>query len=197
MMFLLAILLGYLFGSIPFGLVLSYMAGYGDIRKIGSGNIGATNVLRTGNKPLAFVTLMLDSGKGAIAALTAMYLINDQAAIFAGLAAIIGHMFPVWLKFKGGKGVATTLGTLLAAVPTVGVFACLTWLVMALIFRISSLSALVAVALSPIAAHFIYGDAQVSGVCGIIALLVWVKHRANIQRLIKGEEPKIGKKKDK
>ena len=197
MMFLLAILLGYLFGSIPFGLVLSYMAGYGDIRKIGSGNIGATNVLRTGNKPLAFVTLVLDSGKGAIAALTAMYLINDQAAIFAGLAAIIGHMFPVWLKFKGGKGVATTLGTLLAAVPTVGVFACLTWLVMALIFRISSLSALVAVALSPSAAHFIYGDAQVSGVCGIIALLVWVKHRANIQRLIKGEEPKIGKKKDK
>lgn len=197
MMFTLAIILGYLFGSIPFGLVLCFMAGYGDVRKIGSGNIGATNVLRTGNKPLAFVTLLLDSGKGAIAAVTAMHLINDQAAIFAGLAAIIGHMFPVWLKFKGGKGVATTLGTLLAAVPTVGVFACITWLLMALIFRISSLSALVAVALSPIAAHFIYGDPQVSGVCGVIALLVWVKHRTNIQRLIKGEEPKIGKKKDK
>lgn len=194
MMFTISIIAGYLFGSIPFGLVLARLAGYGDIRKIGSGNIGATNVLRTGNKPLAFVTLVLDSGKGAIAAVTAMYLLDTHAGMYAGLAAIIGHMFPIWLKFKGGKGVATTLGTLLAAVPTVGILACLTWLVMAALFRISSLSALIAIALSPIAAHVIYADPQISGVCSVIALLVWIKHRTNIQRLIKGEEPKIGKK---
>lgn len=207
----------YLLGSVPFGLLLTRMMGYGDIRKIGSGNIGATNVLRTGNKWLALATLIFDATKGILAALGLLLVfpLSQQCfpseadcqisyyGVFAhyglifSLFGILGHMFPIWLKFKGGKGVATTLGALLAFVPVVGITACLTWLVMALVFRISSLSALVAIALTPIVAHFAYDSALISGICGIIALLVWVKHRANIQRLIKGEEPKIGKKKDK
>lgn len=189
-----AAILGYLFGSIPFGLVLSKLAGYGDIRKIGSGNIGATNVLRTGNKPLALAVLLLDSGKGAAAVLAAHHFGTFEAAMAAGLFAILGHMFPVWLKFKGGKGVATTLGMLLALAPTVGAGACLVWLMTAALFRYSSLAALGAIFATPALAHIIYADAHLTGVCAIITVLVWFKHRANIQRLVKGEEPKIGKK---
>lgn len=192
---ILAIAFGYILGSIPFGLVLSYLFGYGDIRKIGSGNIGATNVLRTGNKPLAFATLVLDIGKGAIAVLIVKYFVHFDTAVFTGLAAILGHMFPVCLKFKGGKGVATTIGTYIALVPIVGLISVGTWIFMAVVFRYSSLSALIALAVAPVAAHALYGDIQLTAVCALIAVIVWAKHHQNIRRLIKGEEPKIGKKK--
>jgi glycerol-3-phosphate acyltransferase PlsY len=181
-------------GSIPFGLVLTRLAGYGDIRAIGSGNIGATNVLRTGNKKLALLTLLLDGAKGAVAVLIARHFGGEDAALIAGFAAILGHLFPVWLEFKGGKGVATSLGMLLALAPWVGIIACLAWLGMALTFRISSLAALTAFLAAPFAAHFLYHDATLSGICSVIALIVWAKHRANIQRLFSGEEPRIGKK---
>ena len=194
MIYLLAALFGYLLGSIPFGLVLSKMAGYGDIRKIGSGNIGATNVLRTGNKPLALATLVLDIGKGAIAASIILAFVNYNAALVAGLFALIGHCFPIWLKFKGGKGVATTLGTFIAIQPLLGLITCGIWLISALIFRISSLSALIAVGITPTIAHFLYGNANLSGFCAAVAALVYIKHRENIKRLFEGQEPRIGKK---
>ncbi|SMH59553.1 acyl-phosphate glycerol-3-phosphate acyltransferase [Azospirillum lipoferum] len=189
-------LLGYLLGSIPFGLVLTRMAGLGDIRQIGSGNIGATNVLRTGNKPLALATLLLDSGKGAIAALLAFLwagpaFLGLEAAVLAAGGAMLGHSFPVWLGFKGGKGVATALGVLLAVCWPAGLLACLTWLVMAAVFRISSLSALTALALSPLTGWY-FGGPLVAGLCLFIAVLVFVRHEANIRRLLKGEEPRIG-----
>lgn len=185
---------GYLLGSVPFGLVLTRAAGLGDIRQIGSGNIGATNVLRTGNKPLAAATLILDSGKGAIAALLALWLGGESAALVAGGAAMLGHSFPVWLGFKGGKGVATALGVLLAVAWPVGLGACLTWLATAAIFRISSLSALVAIGLSPLSAYYFAGP-ETAGLALFIAVLVFVRHAANIRRLLAGEEPKIGAKK--
>lgn len=180
---------GYLLGSIPFGLVLTRLAGLGDIRKIGSGNIGATNVLRTGNKPLALAVLLLDSGKGAIAVLLAAH-INDEAALAAGLGAVLGHLFPVWLGFKGGKGVATTLGTLLALAWPVGLIACAVWLAVALIFRISSAAALTAIAATPVAA-LILKTPTLAVTALLIAALVWYKHAANISRLLKGTEPRI------
>lgn len=198
MMIIALVIIGsYLLGSIPFGLVLCKLAGYGDIRQIGSGNIGATNVLRTGNKPLALLTLILDSGKGALAVMITALLTdyNFNLCMIAAFAVLLGHLFPVWLKFKGGKGVATTLGTLIALAPGVGISACALWLVTAAIFRYSSLAALVAIGLSPVLAHVLYGDANLSGLCGLIALLVYFKHRANIKRLFAGSEPKIGKKK--
>jgi glycerol-3-phosphate acyltransferase PlsY len=188
-----AAVLGYLLGSIPFGLVLTRAAGFGDIRKIGSGNIGATNVLRTGNKPLALATLLLDGGKGAIAALIAAQF-SPLLAVIAGGAALLGHLFPVWLGFKGGKGVATTLGTLLAVNWMVGIAACLTWLAVAFGFRISSLSALVAVALSPLYAYILGTGPQVV-FAAFAAALVWIRHSDNIGRMLKGTEPRIGKKK--
>lgn len=191
---LLAALGGYVLGSIPFGLVLCRLAGYGDIRAIGSGNIGATNVLRTGNKPLAALTLILDAGKGAASVLIARALLGEDAALIAGFFAVAGHMFPVWLKFRGGKGVATTLGTVLALSLPVGAVACGVWLLTAVTFRYSSLAALVAMLAAPVAANFMVHDNALGGVCGFIALLVWFKHRPNIHRLIKGEEPKIGRK---
>ena len=188
-------LVGYLLGSIPFGLILTKAAGMGDIRSIGSGNIGATNVLRTGNKKLAAATLLLDGVKGAVAVLLARYIAHDDAALWAGLFSILGHIFPVWLNYKGGKGVATTLGVLLALVPLAGAIACLVWLVMAVLFRISSLSALVAMLSAPVSVFFLYHhDPRFTLVCAMIAALVWYTHRANIRRLLKGEEPKIGKK---
>lgn len=194
-----AALLGYLLGSIPFGLVLTRLAGLGDIRQIGSGNIGATNVLRTGNKALAFATLLLDSGKGAVAALVALDLAGRflgpdmamMAAVLAAGGAMLGHSFPVWLGFKGGKGVATAIGVLLAVCWPVGLLACLTWLVVAGLFRISSLSALTAIALSPLTGWW-FGGPLVAGLCLFIAILVFIRHEANIRRLLKGEEPKIG-----
>jgi len=192
---LVTIVLGYLLGSIPFGLLLTSMAGLGDIRKIGSGNIGATNVLRTGNKRLALATLLLDGGKGAVAVLLARACFFDpRLAVIAGACAFLGHLFPVWLKFKGGKGVATALGTWLALSWPIGVLACLTWLVVALVFRYSSLSALLAVALAPIYAIWLGTPPLIWFGIGV-AVLVWIRHHENIRRLLKGEEPKIGKKK--
>tara|TARA_A100001015_G_scaffold315084_1_gene426049 strand:+ start:3538 stop:4197 length:660 start_codon:yes stop_codon:yes gene_type:complete len=193
---LLAALLGYILGAIPFGLVLCFATGHGDIRKIGSGNIGATNVLRTGNKLLAFATLIGDVGKGGAAVFAASLLFDDPyAMMLAGFAAIIGHIFPVWLKFKGGKGVATTLGTYLVLAPYVGLATCGTWLVMAVLFRYSSLSALIAILLSPLYAFFFYNNIPLTILLGLITIIVWVKHHTNIRRLLKGEEPKIGSKK--
>lgn len=194
MIYALAAIFGYILGSIPFGLVLCKIAGLGDIRKIGSGNIGATNVLRTGNKPLALATLMLDSGKGAIAVAIAYFLFDFNAAMIAGFAALVGHCYPVWLKFKGGKGVATTLGTLLALSPILGSITCMIWMLTALLFRLSSLAALVAVGFTPLISHYLYHNPNLSGLCALIAALVYIKHRENIKRLFKGEEPKIGQK---
>jgi glycerol-3-phosphate acyltransferase PlsY len=199
--FLAAFVGGYLLGSIPFGVVLTRLAGLGDIRKIGSGNIGATNVLRTGRKGLAAATLLLDGAKGAVAVLIGG-LWGPDIALLAGFGALLGHLFPVWLNFKGGKGVATALGILLAINWPVGVAACLTWLVVALVFRYSSLAALVALAAAPAYAWFLPllwappniagGDLQVAQFAAIIAVLVWAKHHTNIRRLLRGEEPRIG-----
>ena len=186
-----ALLGGYLLGSIPFGLVLTRIAGLGDIRAIGSGNIGTTNVLRTGRKGLAAATLLLDGGKGAAAVLIAG-LWGPDTALAAGFGALLGHLFPVWLTFKGGKGVATALGVLLAIAWPVGVAACLTWLAVAFLFRLSSLSALVSLALSPLFAWLFMKDLQLVQFMAFIAVLVWLKHHANIRRLLKGEEPRIG-----
>jgi acyl phosphate:glycerol-3-phosphate acyltransferase len=183
---------GYGIGSIPFGLVLTKWAGLGDIRSIGSGNIGATNVLRTGKKHLAFLTLLLDGGKGAFVVWLAQNLGGDMPLI-AGFGALLGHLFPVWLKFKGGKGVATTLGTLLALSWPVGGLACLTWLIVAAVFRYSSLSALLAVALTPFYA-LLFASPALAVWCALVAGIVIAKHHTNIRRLIAGTEPKIGKK---
>jgi acyl phosphate:glycerol-3-phosphate acyltransferase len=192
---LLAALGGYLLGSVPFGLVLTRAAGLGDIRAIGSGNIGATNVLRTGRKGLALATLLLDGGKGAIAVLLARWLAgNETAFLAAGFAAVLGHNFPVWLGFKGGKGVATTFGTLFAVSWPVGAACCLTWIVVAAVFRISSLSALAGLALAP-AFAFHFAGPSYAAMAGGLAVLGFVRHKANIIRLIRGEEPRIGKKK--
>jgi len=186
---------GYLLGSIPFGLVLTKAAGLGDIRAIGSGNIGATNVLRTGRKGLALATLLLDGGKGAMAALAALFLLGRDPMLVAAFAAVLGHNFPVWLGFKGGKGVATTLGTLMACSWPAGLACCGTWLVVAFAFRISSLSALAALALSPVYAFYVLGVRKRRPMAAGLAVLGFIRHHANIKRLLKGEEPRIGKKK--
>ncbi len=184
---------GYLLGSIPFGLILTELAGLGDVRKIGSGNIGATNVLRTGNKALALATLLLDAGKGAVAVVAARLLFGPEAAIIGGAAALLGHMFPAWLRFRGGKGVATGLGVLLAMAWQVGLVACAVWLLAALLFRYSSLAALMALAASPVAAWFL-ADRQIAGLALFLAALVWLRHHENIRRLLKGEESRIGRR---
>ncbi|HEY8964743.1 MAG TPA: glycerol-3-phosphate 1-O-acyltransferase PlsY [Alphaproteobacteria bacterium] len=191
---LISLIFGYVLGSIPFGLVITKLAGLGDIRDIGSGNIGATNVLRTGRKDLAVLTLILDSGKGAAAVLIAAQIWGLQGAMGAALGSVLGHLFPVWLHFKGGKGVATTLGVLLAFAPLAGVAACLTWLVTAVIFRISSLAALTAMALAPVWTAILYTP-KWSYLVATLGILVWIKHSENIKRLVAGTEPKIGKKK--
>lgn len=202
--FIICILGGYLLGSIPFGLVITRLAGLGDIRKIGSGNIGATNVLRTGRKDLALLTVLLDASKAGFAAWLALYFVpaenmflagifttsNLVAALCAGTAAIIGHNFPVWLKFKGGKGVASTFGFILVISPMIALLALATWLVFAFLFRYSSLAALAAAVLTPLYAYFYAGEIE-SIFFTAIALLVVVRHHANIRRLIKGEESKI------
>jgi glycerol-3-phosphate acyltransferase PlsY len=192
----LAVLGGYLIGSIPFGLVLTRLAGLGDIRAIGSGNIGATNVLRTGRKDLAAATLILDAGKAGIAAALCAALFGTILGLVAGAAALVGHCFPVWLKFKGGKGVATYVGTMLVVFWPVGLVVIGTWLIMAAIFRISSLSALIAALAAPVAAY-LFGRTDVAIMAGALTLLIYWLHRANITRLLKGEEPRIGDKKDK
>ena len=184
---------GYLFGSIPFGIVITRVFGLGDLRQIGSGNIGTTNVLRTGSKPAAAATLILDGGKGAIAVLVARWLAAEDAAQLAGLMAFLGHCFPIWLKFKGGKGVATFLGLMLALAWPVGVACCLTWLVTALVSRISSLSALVAAASSTFWILILgYSPVFILGIA--VTLLVFWRHSENISRLRAGTEPKIGQK---
>lgn len=190
-----ALLAGYLFGSVPFGLILTKLAGLGDIRKIGSGNIGATNVLRTGNKPLALATLILDGAKGAIAIFVARELTIDPDSIaLAGLAALLGHIFPIWLKFNGGKGVATSMGVVLAIHWPAGLMFMGVWIIALILFRISSLSALISSALAPVIVSF-----TVDLKFGLFAIAltagIYIRHIDNIKRIIAGTEPKIGKSK--
>jgi glycerol-3-phosphate acyltransferase PlsY len=197
-----AIVGGYLLGSIPFGVIVMKLAGAGDPRAIGSGNIGATNVLRSGRRDLAAATLLGDGGKGAVAVLIAWLATQhgpkDAQALLtalAGGAAFLGHLFPVWLGFKGGKGVATFFGTLLAAAWPVGLAAGATWIAMALVFRMSSLAALTAAALAPIFALYLFDKPYpIVAMALFMAVLIFVRHQENIRRLLKGEEPKIGGK---
>ena len=186
--------LAYLVGSIPFGLLLARAMGLGNLREIGSGNIGATNVLRTGSKKAAALTLLLDAVKGAVPVLLARNLLGEDAAQVAGLAAFLGHLFPVWIGFRGGKGVATFLGVVLALAWPVGVAACMTWLVVAYATRYSSLSALVAAALSPVWAWML-GYQQTVGLILLLVVLIFLRHHENISRLIAGTESRIGAKK--
>lgn len=199
---------GYLLGSIPFGLVLTRLAGLGDIRKIGSGNIGATNVLRTGRKDLAVLTVILDASKAGFAAWLAGRLAPQAdmfflgifthvgliASLIAGTAAIVGHNFPVWLKFKGGKGVASTFGFILVMNPQIALLALITWLLFAFVFKYSSLAAIAAAVLTPLYSYFFGGEIE-SIFYTAIAVLVILRHHSNIRRLIKGEESKISFKK--
>ncbi len=191
----LCILAGYLLGSIPFGLIFSYLAGAGDVRKIGSGNIGATNVLRTGKKWAAIATLICDAGKGAAAVIFVPMLFYQTplVAALAAFGAFLGHVFPVWLGFKGGKGVATFLGVMLALCWPVGLLVAATWIIAALIWRISSLSALIAAALSPVY-MMLFSEHLYAALAAVLAFLIFVMHRENIARLLKGEEPRIGAK---
>ena len=182
----------YLLGAVPFGIVMARLFGLGDLRRIGSGNIGATNVLRTGNRTAAALTLVLDAAKGGIAVLAARAALGEDAAQVAGVAAFLGHCFPVYLGFRGGKGVATFLGTLLALAPLLGLAACLTWLATAALSRISSLAALVAAAAAPLWALGLRPDAWVFAAA--LAALIWVRHGANIRRILTGAEPRIGAK---
>lgn len=199
--FIIAAVGGYLFGSVPFGLVITKAAGLGDIRTIGSGNIGATNVLRTGRKDLALATLLLDAGKAGIALILARWIASStdyaiEIGLIAGAAAFIGHCFPVWLGFKGGKGVATFFGVLFAGIWPIGFIAGVTWLAIATIFRYSSLAALCAAAVAPLAAlvaQFSWSEVIFTFV---LAILIFWRHSANIARLRAGTEPRIGDKKD-
>lgn len=189
--YLIAYFIGYALGSIPFGLVLTKLAGAPDLRTIGSGNIGATNVLRTGRKGLAAGTLLLDALKGVAAVMIARYLGWDPVAAAAG--AVIGHMFPVWLGFRGGKGVATTLGIMWGLSWMVGALACAAWLVFAFLFRYSSLAALLSVVIAAIAAWFLL-DSRAAWLLTLLVPLVWMRHHENIARLMKGTESKIGQR---
>jgi glycerol-3-phosphate acyltransferase PlsY len=189
-----SLVFGYLCGTIPFGLILTKSAGLGDIRSIGSGNIGATNVLRTGNKKVAALTLVLDALKGTVPALLMGWLFGPQAAVLAGLAAFFGHLFPMWLGFKGGKGVATSIGVLFGLFWPLGLIFITVWIVMAGLFRISSLSALTASLLSPVAAWGV-GRSDLILPAAIMGVAVFITHRANIARILKGGEPRIGKSK--
>ncbi|MEQ9814290.1 MAG: glycerol-3-phosphate 1-O-acyltransferase PlsY [Azospirillaceae bacterium] len=209
--FLSALVGGYLLGSLPFGLVLVRLAGLGDVRAIGSGNIGATNVLRTGRRGLALATLLLDGGKGAAAALIAGRYGTD-VMVLAGFGAVLGHCFPVWLRFRGGKGMATAIGTLLAVSPTVGILVSVVWLAVALVTRYSSLASLISVAAAPLLAYLLslravfeplaeagfgmalLGDNPRTLMALAIAMVVWVRHWKNIVRLVSGRESRIGQR---
>ena len=185
--------IGYLLGSVPFGVILARVMGLGNLREIGSGNIGATNVLRTGNKKAAVLTLLFDAGKGAVVVLLARALAGEDAAQIAALAAFIGHCFPIWLGFRGGKGVATYIGIVLALAWPVGLAVCATWLVVAAVLRYSSLAALLAAGMGPVWASLLgYGNIFFLGVT--LALLIYLRHWGNIQRLRAGSETKIGAK---
>ncbi len=185
-------LLGYLLGSIPFGLLLTRAAGLGDIRRIGSGNIGATNVLRTGNRKLAAAVLLLDAAKGLAAVLIAAT-VGPLAAVAAALGAVLGHMFPPWLRFKGGTGVATTLGVLWGLSWPLGAITCALWLLLAALFRYSSLAALLSVALGAVASWFLL-EPRAALIVSLLVPLVWIRHHENIRRLLAGTETKIGQK---
>ncbi|MFB9979432.1 glycerol-3-phosphate 1-O-acyltransferase PlsY [Mesorhizobium kowhaii] len=187
-----ALVFGYLLGSIPFGLLLTRAAGLGDVRKIGSGNIGATNVLRTGNKGLAAATLLLDALKGTAAVLISGHF-APELALWAGLGAFLGHLFPAWLGFKGGKGVATYLGVLIGLAWQVALIFAVVWLVMAFLFRYSSLAALTAAIVVPIALYFL-STPQIAALFVVMSIIVFIKHRENISRLLAGTEGKIGAK---
>jgi len=184
---------GYLLGSIPFGLLIARATGQGDIRKIGSGNIGATNVLRTGRKDIALITLLLDAAKAGVAAILFNHLFGMPAGLFAGAAALIGHCFPIWLGFKGGKGVATFFGCLLATAWPVGLAVSGIWLACAFLTRISSLSALAAAGLAPLIAYLM-GYTNVAVLAAVLAVIIYIRHIENIGRILRGEESKIGKK---
>jgi glycerol-3-phosphate acyltransferase PlsY len=191
---LLVTIAGYLLGSIPFGLVLTRAAGLGDIRAIGSGNIGATNVLRTGRRGIAAATLLLDGAKGALAVLIGLALGGPPFALVGGIAAVLGHLFPLWLGFRGGKGVATGFGVLIAASPPVGLSAGAVWIAVAAGLRYSSAAALAAFALAPLIGLALHAGAPVVALALLTAILVWVRHHANIRRLLAGTEPRIGRK---
>lgn len=186
-----ALLFGYLLGSIPFGLIFTRLAGAGDVRKIGSGSTGATNVLRTGNKWAAAATLLCDAGKGAAAVVIVRALYGSDMAVFAGFGALIGHIYPVWLGFKGGKGVATAAGILLAVYWPVGLVLLAIWLAMLVISRISSLSAMTVCIAGPVA-MILFHQPLYATLALIMALIIIFAHRQNIARLLKGEEPRIG-----
>ena len=184
------IVLAYLLGSVPFGLIVARLFGLPDPRSIGSGNIGATNVLRAGSKPAAFLTVLLDGAKGGLAVVVARLVAGEDAAQFAALSAFIGHLFPIWLGFKGGKGVATLLGTLVALLPVLGLIALLSWLFGYFVFRYSSLSALLSAAVTPFVAYF-QGHTSYLILLILMAALVWWRHRENIKRLFNGDEPMV------
>ncbi|MDB5525671.1 MAG: plsY [Rhizobium sp.] len=190
---IIAAVLGYLSGSVPFGLILTRMAGLGDVRSIGSGNIGATNVLRTGNKGLAAATLILDALKGTVPALLGMHFLGVEGGVIAGFAAFLGHLFPVWLGFKGGKGVATYIGVMFGLNWQMGLLFIAVWIATAAITRYSSLSALVATVAIPVV-QWVTGDHKIAALAAIMSVIVWIKHHANISRLLSGTESKIGKK---
>lgn len=190
---IIAAVLGYLSGSVPFGLILTRMAGLGDVRSIGSGNIGATNVLRTGNKGLAAATLLLDALKGTVPALVGYNAFGVEGGVIAGFAAFLGHIFPVWLGFRGGKGVATYIGVLFGLDWRMGLLFILAWIATATITRYSSLSALVATVAIPVV-QFFTGDVKIAAVAAVMTVIAWMKHRANIGRLLSGTESRIGSK---
>ncbi|MBX9458837.1 MAG: glycerol-3-phosphate 1-O-acyltransferase PlsY [Rhizobium sp.] len=190
---IIASVLGYLSGSVPFGLILTKMAGLGDVRAIGSGNIGATNVLRTGNKGLAVATLLLDALKGTVPAALGYHFFGVEGGVIAGFAAFLGHIFPVWLGFKGGKGVATYIGVLFGLDWRMGLLFLLVWIATAAITRYSSLSALVATVAMPVVQLFT-GDIKIAAVAAVMTVIAWIKHRANINRLVSGTESRIGSK---
>ncbi len=192
---LIALVVGYLFGSIPFGIILTRLAGGPDLRSIGSGNIGATNVLRTGNKKLAAATLAGDMLKGTVAVLVgARFLGGPEAALAAGAGAFLGHLFPVWLGFKGGKGVATYIGVLIGVKASIALVFAVIWLGLAYLFRYSSLSALIASVIAPLLLWFWAGMPQAALVMAVLSVLLWIMHRENIARLLAGREGKIGQK---